>query len=375
MVGRRSWIDRRGRAVVALFALLLGATVAPTQTGASTRGPAARQLGWLLSQVNAARTPTQADIAVHFSSGFLKDVPPSALVLAIGSISAQRPMHIASIVGPVTPLKMAARLTTARGPDLLVTIAVSAQPPNRIDSVDFVPSVKSTPVVSWASADRALARLGSHVGLFAAQVSGGRLGRIIYARNADAPEAVGSAFKLYVLGALAHAVRDKRAAWSEQLAVHESWKSLPPVGMQTAAAGSHFTLRYYAEQMISVSDNTATDHLIHRLGRAAIEHEFVVLGNRSAGRDRPLLTTREAFDLKLAAPPSLLARFAAAGERERRDLLRQADALALNPASLSGWIAPRQIGTVEWFASPSDLGRAMIALEALANKPGLDPVR
>jgi beta-lactamase class A len=374
MIEHSSRFCRQCRALGAALAALLMATVAPISAAADTQGPAGRQLSWVLSQVNAARTPSQAEIAAHFSNAFLQALPPSAVVSAIRSISAQRPVRIASVVGTATPLQLEARLKTAKGPDVRVSIAVSAQPTNQIESLFFKPFIERLPISTWSSADRALGRLGSHAGLFAAHVNGGRLGRVIHARNADAPAAIASAFKLYVLGALAQAVSDKRAAWDEQLAIRDGWKSLPSGGMQNDAAGSHFTLRYYAEQMISVSDNTAADHLIRRLGRVAVEREFVALGDHFAARDRPLLTTREAFALKLAAPPRLLTAFSNAGARTRRDLLAQVDALPLNPAALPKWIAPRSVGSVEWFASPSDLGRAMIALEALARMPGLSPV-
>ena len=73
----------------------------------------------------------------------------------------------------------------------------------------------------------------------------------------DEAGAIGSAFKLYVLGALARAVADGDATWQERLAIRDAWKSLPSGAMRDEPAGSAFTLRHYAEQMISVSDNTA----------------------------------------------------------------------------------------------------------------------
>jgi len=97
--------------------------------------------------------------------------------------------------------------------------------------------------------------------------------------------------------------------------------------MRNLPEGERFSLLHYAERMISVSDNTATDHLIHRLGREAVEAELTVLRNSAVARNEPFLTTREPFALELVAPPALRKAFAAAGTAERRTLLPQVDAL------------------------------------------------
>jgi len=177
-----------------------------------------------------------------------------------------------------------------------------------------------------------------------------------------------------VLGALGQAIETKQASWSEKLAIRDAWKSIPSGTMQNQPAGTRWTLQHYARQMISISDNTATDHLIHRLGRANVERELVRFGNRAAARDVPLLTTRENTILKINASASLRNAYARAGSAERLRLLARVDA---TPLSLQGvsWNAPIDIGTIEWFASPADLGRALVGLAKLSTRPGLAPVR
>ena len=140
-------------------------------------------------------------------------------------------------------------------------------------------------------------------------------GKTIHSLSPTAPLAVASAFKLYVLGALAQAVAEGRASWQEQLAISNEHKSLPSGGMGALAAGTRRSLRYFAEQMISVSDNTAADHLIARLGRGAVEKQLVALGNHTATLDEPFLTTREIFALKLAASPRAASRLRKRGQR------------------------------------------------------------
>ena len=63
-------------------------------------------------------------------------------------------------------------------------------------------------------------------------------------------------FKQYVLGELAHQVQQGRASWDEQLAIRDDLKSPPSGKLQVEPAGTSHTLRVFAEQMISISDNT-----------------------------------------------------------------------------------------------------------------------
>jgi beta-lactamase class A len=145
--------------------------------------------------------------------------------------------------------------------------------------------------------------------------------------------------------------------------------------MRDEPAGERFTLRHYAEQMISVSDNTATDHLIGRLGRAAVEAQLAALGNHAIAANRPFLTTRELFALKLAAPRSLREAFARGDSQQRRRLLGQIGALRPTIASADSWRAPRSIRRIEWFASPAELTHAITSLVTRAREPALAPLR
>lgn len=82
-----------------------------------------------------------------------------------------------------------------------------------------------------------------------------------------------SGFKLYVLGALAAAVQAGTAAWDERLAIRQGWKTDETSPFGALPPGTERTLREYADALAFFSDNTATDHLIHRLGRDAVERQ------------------------------------------------------------------------------------------------------
>lgn len=172
--------------------------------------------------------------------------------------------------------------------------------------------------------------------------------------NPDEPLAVGSAFKLAVLAALSDEIATGRRAWSDVVELQENWRSLPSGILQDWPAGSPLTLHTLAALMISVSDNTATDALIHTLGREAVE--------AFAPRNRPLLTTREAFILKNPGNTDLLEQYRAADEAGRRAVLAEAAERAM--ANPEAFVSPRALD-VEWFFTTRELCTLMGAVEGL----------
>jgi beta-lactamase class A len=128
--------------------------------------------------------------------------------------------------------------------------------------------------------------------------------------------------------------------------------------------------------MISVSDNTAADHLLFRLGRENVEAFQATMGHGDPARNVPFLATREMGVLKLVLAPDRVAAYLAASVAEKRRLLASEIAAApVDPAAVAGWTAPRSIDRLEWFASAEDLCRAMAALLVMSERPGLEPLR
>ena len=349
------------------------ATAMPeTATTAFPATPAGYQLAWVVARMNAGQSVSDVALAQHFSAAFLAQVPPAQLVAALTQVAAAGPLQVAGLLGPSSPTALVVHLDGASGTSLKASIVVGATAPHLIAGLLFQP-YSATPVpTSWRQVDSGLRALAGHATMVAVEVG---TSTPLHALQPDAPGAIGSAFKLYVLGALGSAVTRGSASWNEKLAIHADWKSLPSGDLRAAPDGRRFTLRYYAQQMIAVSDNTAADHLIHRLGRSAVEAELAAMGMRAPRLDTPFLTTRELFALKLSAAPALRDAYVADDAARRRGLLARIDALPVSLAGATAWTTPREVSTIEWFASPSDLARAMVALQAAARRPGLAPIR
>ncbi|MEM7377895.1 MAG: serine hydrolase [Pseudomonadota bacterium] len=110
-----------------------------------------------------------------------------------------------------------------------------------------------------------------------------RDGEVLFARAADTPLAVGSAFKLVVLRAVQQHQADDRLPSDAPLALAARHISLPSGRLQDAPVGSEHRVAALAEDMIRLSDNTATDVLIDAVGRDALE--------ALAPRNTPFLST------------------------------------------------------------------------------------
>jgi Beta-lactamase enzyme family len=179
------------------------------------------------------------------------------------------------------------------------------------------------------------------------------------AHNANHPLAVGSTFKLAVLAALRQQIEQRKHSWGEVVKLRSEDQSLPSGILQTWFDGALLTVQSLATLMISQSDNTATDALIHLVGREEVE--------AFAPRNRPLLTTREFFALKNPENAALLGQYRA----KDWSVLAELAAAPLPDASLFG---DKPIALdVEWFFTPRELCglmRQVAELPLMSVNPG-----
>ncbi len=174
----------------------------------------------------------------------------------------------------------------------------------------------------------------------------------------DRPLAIGSTYKLFILGELSRQIQAGQRHWNDVVSVDRS-----SIGGGTIAGfprGAPVTLHTLASLMISISDNSATDILLHVVGRENVERTMAAMGVRDPARNRPLLSTLELGLLK-AAPATALALWQQADEATRRQLLANdyaaTDASRIDVSLFAG--NPVRIDSIEWFASAADLVRAM----------------
>lgn len=195
-----------------------------------------------------------------------------------------------------------------------------------------------------------------------------RDGEVLAERNADSALAVGSAFKLAVLLALKQEIEAGRARWDEVMPLEERFRSLPTGMLQSWPVGTPMTLQSLASLMISISDNTATDALIYRLGKSRIEPLLPPAA-------RPLLTTRQYFLLAGQALAAQRAAYLTADEEGRRAILA---GLGSKAPSLPDFVAANTGPDFGWHLSARDLcglmdqvvGLPVLSIETAGADPG-----
>lgn len=256
--------------------------------------------------------------------------------------------------------------------EMPVSLSIEAAAPHRVASLWFGP-----PTPRLKSLDEVTARLAKLPGQMSYQLERLDDGKVLQLLNPDTPLAIGSAFKLYILATLV----EERAPWDKVVKLEARHKSLPGGEMQDWPDGAPVTVHTLALKMISISDNTATDHLLAVAGREEVEKRLAGLGMKDPQRDMPFLSTREMFQLKNDA--EVRKKYLAAGLAGRRALLAELDDKPLPTlAQVLAWKGPIAIDQIEWFASAADLCRIVqwydkqadpTALAILAVNPGLHP--
>lgn len=383
--GQRGW---RGLAVLAAGCVTVAAagcgSATPNRPAADPAGPApsaspvslpatpaGRQARWLLGALKHPPLPAAA-VTAHFDRAFLAQVTPDRLNAVFAAVKSLQ------VTG----------ITTSRPTGLIFTVTANGQTRLSVSmSVDThglisglllrpagaTPTLPASPT-SWDGVQRAVRSAAPQVRFLAAAVNGSTC-RPIQSIDASTAAPLGSAFKLYVLDALARAVAAGQVSWSQQLTITSAIKSLPSGTLQNEPDGTRLSVQQVASDMISNSDNTATNMLIALLGRGAVEAATRSAGMADPGRDVPFLSTRELFVLKLDHWPDLADRYLAADAAGRQALLTgTVDRVPLGTLSTPPWTAPRDIDSLEWFASPADICRVYASLAALARQPGLAPL-
>lgn len=295
----------------------------------------------------------EGDPAALFSPRFLAAVPRPQL----DAVTAQ----IRSAHGAVRRLVRIEPRSATAGVVLLeferatlrFNMTLEPNAPHRVDGLLLVGT--DVPGDSFAAIVEELRRLPGAVSFAAARL--GEAPVLLAGHDPERPLAIGSAFKLFILAELDRSIRAGERRWTD---VTPAGRRAPSGPLQYWPPDAPVTLHTLASLMISQSDNSATDNLLLFVGRERVEALMPALGLRAPERNRPFLSTLEAFLLK-TAQDGLLQSWLRGNEAERRALLGGRLA-TMGIDDIDGsriGTAPAQIDTIEWFASAGDLVRTM----------------
>jgi hypothetical protein len=338
-------------------------TIPDTQVGA--------QLGWFLGAV-ADLPMSQQVIHSHFDSFFLSEVSPDQLNAVLRGVPAAGG---ASLVGLLSEAPTSLVAVATFGAET-VRVTISVDNSGLIDGLLLEPYLPPSPS-SWAAVDHTLSTLAPDVSFLAAEVPTDGNCKPLHQVNSSAARPLGSEFKLFVLGALAREIGAGRLSWARDLTVQDDLRSvgnaLGSGSLQYSPTGTRVSVEEVAAKMISISDNTAADMLIHLVGRSAVETQFREWSTHAAA-NVPFLTTRELFMLHYVDYPTLANEYLGLSPTKRGAFLATSvDPLPLN--EIQGSTQPRDVERIEWFASPDDMCRAFAGLQRLSDQQGLKPIR
>lgn len=315
---------------------------------------AGRELAWFLSVLRGERA--LGEPLARFAESFFDRLNPAQFVTVVEHYRTQVFSDDLTVlrVKPGATERNVVAVVIGRGRfgTQVFDASLSLDEEGRINSTWLLASrPEKFEIPGWDELDYRLAVYPGRIGFAAARVregeGAGRL-ELLHGVNERGALAVASVFKLSVVGALCEAAAGGEIDWAERLTIGEEHLSLAAFA-GALKAGDEASVLDLASRMYALSDNTATDRLMHRLGRERVEAYFV-RHHAGPGPSLPLLTTREAFTLKLT--PALGERYAPADEPARRGMLAEVAAMPLPIEEATRWIRPRFVDSIEYFATP-----------------------
>jgi beta-lactamase class A len=238
-------------------------------------------------------------------------------------------------------------------------IRIHTDDDGRVDRFDL--ETQPPPAInSWRDVDTVLSGTGARYSYQVAKVDNGRCDPVA-GTNTGESLPLASIFKLYVLHALAGAVRNGTVAWDDQLAVTAKSEAVGSSGLGLAP-GDRVSVRTAAEKMIATSDNMATDLLIERMGTHAIEEALATAGHHDPASMTPFPTMYELFSVGWGEP-DLRAQWKQAPQEVRAQLLQQANSTAYQPDPARAHVPASSYGA-EWYGNAGDICRVHVALQA-----------
>jgi hypothetical protein len=334
--------------------------------------PVTTRLNWLLGELQAGATTTADEVNANFDPSWFASFSVQQTIDFIASVRTSYPNARITDLISHTPTRMTALIdspgspppsgflqfgTRYAGAGLIVQFGVSAFGGSTLFPIDqnltLTEALDKFATLSTAPSI-AVARIGTNGQCTA-----------IDGRNAAVGRATASVFKTYVLGGVARRIVDGNLSSSEAIPLVAG--ELAPGGtINVEPLGTPFPAADLATLMMGISDNTATDLLHERAGRALLDTVVGDFGHANPDILRPFLNISEQFHLFRSFDLAIANNYVNGSEAFQNDFLaNQIVPLGpLNPATAPFFHATLLTdGT--WNASPLDVCAALSALRRL----------
>ncbi|MDX1889878.1 serine hydrolase [Mycolicibacterium sp. 050158] len=258
---------------------------------------------------------------------------------------------------------------------LLTSYGVGQDIELRTDDVGLVDrfevTLRKPQITRWSDIDAELIKSGARYSYQVSKVTDGKCTSVA-GSNVDDSLPLASIFKLYVLLALADAINAGTVGWDDQLTITKEAKAVGSAGFDHLQPGSRVSVRDAAQQMISASDNMATDLLMARLGPGAVERALVHAGHHDPASMTPFPNTHELFSVGWGKP-DLREQWKTASPQGRAQLIAQTNARHYEPDPERTHTPASPYGA-EWYGTAQDICRVHATLQSVAVGPAA-PIR
>jgi len=222
-----------------------------------------------------------------------------------------------------------------------------------------------TPVIkTWRDIDTELTKTSARYSYQVSKVAPDGKCSTVAGSNTELSLPLASIFKLYVLLAVADAVKAGTVKWTDPLTITKEAKAVGSASLEKLPPGAQVSVRKAAQEMISASDNMATDLLIARLSPGAVERALVAAGHHDPASMTPFPTMHELFSIGWGEP-DLREQWKQASPQDRAKLLEQTNSRPYQPDPTRTNTPASNYGA-EWYGSAADICRVHAALQAAA---------
>nr|WP_233165442.1 serine hydrolase [Mycobacterium sp. AT1] len=235
----------------------------------------------------------------------------------------------------------------------------------------FKVTLQKATITQWSDVDAELTKSGAHYSYQVSKVTDGTCTKVA-GTNVDDSLPLASIFKLYVLLGIADAVNAGTLGWDDQLTITKEAKAVGSAGFDHLPPGARVSVRDAAQQMISASDNMATDLLMARLGPGAVERALVHAGHHDPASMTPFPNTHELFSVGWGEP-DLREQWKSASPRDRAAIIAQTNTRHYEPDPERTHTPASPYGA-EWYGTARDICRVHAALQTAAVGPAA-PIR
>lgn len=333
-------------------------------------GPSSARLQWLIGELAAAESTTIEEVNANFDASWLAVNSVAQTQAMIQTARGNYPNAVITDVVGVTPVRATVVVDSPGSPPPSGYLSIGARYSGTQRITQFtIPAYGGSvqyPVdqtLTMAQAADKFTTLSSSAALLVGRIGSNGQCSAIADRNANAPRATASIFKIWVLGGLSRAIVNGTASSAELVPMVAS--EIAQGGLiNVEPIGTPFPLFDLAVLMMGNSDNTATDLVHERVGRALIDDVVDAFGVTQADLLKPLLGISEQFHLFRSFPLAESLTYVNGTQAFRNQFLQER-IIPLGPNDGGAYLHTQLLTDGSWRASPYDICRAFANLRRL----------